>query len=199
MAFAYEQYAKNGKPLPGTAEEVATKVTAFAGERQRGLLANASSNAVADAVLAGHAEVGGNVAGVASYPVYALAKSRALQAVIASGASWLAKAKTVAKRLSGISKESAPVLHPASAFPRPDDAAIVKVVEDCDRMTKELYDEPTVRRALAATEELAERIDAIFVSTLVNDPKDPTTPQRLELLSYGARCMLRIADFSKLA
>ena len=199
VAFAYEQYAKNGKPLPGTAEEVATKVTAFAGERQRGLLANASSNAVADAVLAGHAEVGGNVAGVASYPVYALAKSRALQAVIASGASWLAKAKTVAKRLSGISKESAPVLHPASAFPRPDDAAIVKVVEDCDRMTKELYDEPTVRRALAATEELAERIDAIFVSTLVNDPKDPTTPQRLELLSYGARCMLRIADFSKLA
>jgi glycyl-tRNA synthetase beta chain len=42
-------------------------------------------------------------------------------------------------------------------------------------------------------------VDAIFVSTLVNDPADAKTPARLELLSYGAQCMLRLADFSRLA
>jgi glycyl-tRNA synthetase beta subunit len=45
---------------------------------------------------------------------------------------------------------------------------------------------------------LAEQVDAIFVSTLVNDPDDTLTPLRLSLLSYGASCMLRIADFSRL-
>ena len=34
--------------------------------------------------------------------------------------------------------------------------------------------------------------------TLVNDPADPLTPKRLELLSYGADCMLRLADFARL-
>jgi hypothetical protein len=32
----------------------------------------------------------------------------------------------------------------------------------------------------------------------VNDPADPKTKERLEVLSYGARSMLRIADFSRL-
>ena len=45
---------------------------------------------------------------------------------------------------------------------------------------------------------LAQKIDDIFVRTLVNDPADALTPKRLELLSYGAQCMLRIADFTKL-
>jgi glycyl-tRNA synthetase beta subunit len=115
------------------------------------------------------------------------------------GVPWLGQAKTVAKRLSGISRESAPVLHPATAFDKPDDAAIVKLVEDVDRLTRELHDEAAVRTALAAAGALAERVDAIFVSTLVNDPADPKTPARLELLSYGARCMLRLADFSRLS
>jgi glycyl-tRNA synthetase beta chain len=200
VLVAFDRYAASGKPLPGQGEQVAAKVEAFATERLRGLLATASSGSVADAVLAGHHEVGGNTVSVGLYPVYALAKCKALAALVgdAESASWLGKARTVAKRLHGISKESKPKLHPGSTFSRPDDAAIVKVVEDCDRLTRELHDEPTVRTALAATHELAERIDAIFVNTLVNDPNDPRTPERLELLSYGARCMLRICDFSKL-
>ncbi len=200
VLLAFDRFAASGKPLPGDGETVAAKVVVFASERLRGLLASASTNLVADAVLAGHHDVGGKVVSVALYPVYALAKCKALHALVGDAASapWLGKAKTVAKRLSGISKESQPRLHPGASFSRPDDAAIVKVVEDCDRLTRELYDEPTVRAALAATHELAERIDAIFVSTLVNDPNDPKTPERLELLSYGARCMLRICDFSKL-
>ena len=197
-ALAHDEYGRTGRKLPGTAGEVADRVEEFASERLRGLLAASSSSAVADAVLSGHHEVGGAVASVTSYPVYALAKARALQSVVGEKQPWLGKAKTVAKRLSGISKEKQPKLHPGSHFVRPDDAAIVKVVEDCDRMTKELYDELSIRRALASTEELAERIDTIFVNTLVNDPNDGKTSDRLELLSYGARCMLRIADFAKL-
>jgi glycyl-tRNA synthetase beta chain len=111
---------------------------------------------------------------------------------------WLGKAKTVAKRLHGISKEAKPAFHTGDLFQKPEDATIVKVVLDTDKMTNDLYDELSIRRALAATEELAARIDDIFVKTLVNDPADPKTPQRLELLSYGAECMLRIADFSRL-
>ena len=86
----------------------------------------------------------------------------------------------------------------AADFDKPDDAAIVKVVHDVDGLTRELWDEAAVRKALAAAGELAQRVDAIFVSTLVNDPKDDKTPARLELLSYGAQCMLRLADFSRL-
>ena len=52
--------------------------------------------------------------------------------------------------------------------------------------------------ALGSAIELAQKIDAIFLSTLVNDPADPLTPKRLELLSYGADCMLRLADFARL-
>ncbi len=200
---AFEEYERASpqnaaRKLPGRREETAARVIEFAGERLRGLLASASGPAVADAVLAGHHLVGGVVTGIARHPVYALAKARALEAVVGEKQPWLAKAKTVTKRLSGISKEQAPKLHPASAFGRPEDEAIVKVVEDCDRMTRELYDELSIRRALAGAEELAARIDDIFETTLVNDPADPRTPQRLEVLSYGARCMLRIADFSKL-
>ena len=47
--------------------------------------------------------------------------------------------------------------------------------------------------------EVAEGLEKVFTEMLVNDPADPLTPQRLELLSYGAGCMLRIADFSRLA
>ena len=83
-------------------------------------------------------------------------------------------------------------------FTKEDDAAIVDVVRKADESTRSLTDEETVRGALARTEELAARIDEIFLRTLVNDPADPLTPKRLELLSYGAQCMLRIADFSRL-
>ena len=168
----------------------------FATERLRGLLATATSQSVADAVLGEASDVG--PAARVRHPVYALARAKALHAVVTEAQPWLGQAKTVAKRLSGISKQSKAVLHRAAEFEKPDDAVIVKVVDDLDRLTRELWDEGTVRAALAGAGELAQRIDAIFVSTLVNDPADPRTPARLELLSYGAQCMLRLADFSRL-
>jgi len=181
------------KDAPGTL----TALSVFATERLRGLIATATSSAVADAVVLDAAPT--STSALVRHPVYALARARALHAVVKEAQPWLGQARTVAKRLSGISKQSPPVLHPVSAFEKPDDATIVKVVEDVDRLTRELHDEASVRKALAATEELAQRVDAIFVSTLVNDPADSRTPARLELLSYGAQCMLRLADFSRLA
>ena len=52
--------------------------------------------------------------------------------------------------------------------------------------------------ALRAFGSLSARLAKIFDEMLVNDPNDPLTQKRLELLSYGASCMLRIADFSRL-
>ena len=86
-----------------------------------------------------------------------------------------------------------------SAFTKDTDATIVDVVLGLDEKTASLVDEKSVRDALEAMGSLAEQVDAIFVSTLVNDPEDALTPLRLSLLSYGASCMLRIADFSRLA
>ena len=48
-------------------------------------------------------------------------------------------------------------------------------------------------------ERVATELDRIFVETLVNDPADAFTAVRLETLAHGARSMLRIADFSRLA
>ncbi len=171
-------------------------LSVFATERLRGLLTTATSGVVADAVVIDGAPLASNA--LVRHPVYALARARALHAIVKEAQPWLGQARTVAKRLSGISKEAAPVLHPASDFQKADDAAIVKVVEDLDHLTRDLRDEPSVRRALAATEELAQRVDSIFINTLVNDPADANTPARLELLSYGAQCMQRLADFSRL-
>jgi glycyl-tRNA synthetase beta chain len=176
---------------------VAQKALAiFATERLRGLLATATSTAVADAVVLDAGDAGESAR--VRHPVYALARAKALHAVVTEAQPWLSQAKTVAKRLSGISKQSKAVLHAGAGFEKPDDAVIVKVVEDLDRLTRQLWDEDSVRTALSALGELAARVDAIFVSTLVNDPADAKTPARLELLSYGAQCMLRLADFSRL-
>lgn len=182
-----------GKKLDLSREETVAKVRDFTSDRLRGLVATATSNAVADAACAGAAS------GALDRPAYVFARARALQKAVASGGEWLAKARTVAKRLSGISKESKPVLHAKTAFEKPDDAVIVDVVAKVDSSTKELHTEEAVSAALAQAEDLAARLDDIFTRTLVNDPNDARTPQRLELLSYGAQCMLRIGDFSKLA
>jgi glycyl-tRNA synthetase beta chain len=183
-------------PLEKDAATTLSALTVFATERLRGLITSTTSGAVADAVVTDAASTAREA--LVRHPVYALARARALHAVVTEAQPWLAQAKTVAKRLSGISKQSSPVLHAASDFDKPDDAAIVKVVEDVDRLTRELHDEASVRQALAAAGALAERVDAIFVTTLVNDPADAKTPSRLELLSFGAQCMLRLADFSRL-
>ena len=184
------------KPLEKDAAATLATLAPFATERLRGIIATATSNAVADAVVIDGAPTSDTA--LVRHPVYALARAKALHAVVKEAQPWLGQAKTVAKRLSGISKQSAPVFHVAADFDKPDDAAIVKVVHDVDGLTRELWDEAAVRKALAAAGELAQRVDAIFVSTLVNDPKDDKTPARLELLSYGAQCMLRLADFSRL-
>jgi glycyl-tRNA synthetase beta chain len=110
----------------------------------------------------------------------------------------LEKARTVAKRLSGISKEHTPRFHVREDFTKPDDALIHDVVRQVHEATRALTSEAAVSAALGSAIDLAQKIDAIFLSTLVNDPADPLTPKRLELLSYGADCMLRLADFARL-
>ncbi len=169
------------------------KLLAFAEERLRGLLANATSNAVADATLA---EQGKNV----DYPAHAMVRAKVLSEAVTGQAAWLEKAKLVSKRLLGISKEAKPLLHPANAFegsPK-NDKAIVELVLGVASATAELASEAQVRAALAFAETMATGLDAIFENTLVNDPNDSFTGKRLEVLSYGALCLRKIADFSRL-
>ena len=179
-----------GKKLDLSRDVTIAKLRDFTFERLRGLVASQTSTHVADAVCAG---------GVLDQPVYALARAKGVHRAVTEGKAWLDKARTVAKRLSGISKESKPVLHAKDAFEKADDAIIVDVIARVDAATKELHSEAAVSAALSQTEDLAARLDDIFTRTLVNDPADARTPKRLELLSYGAQCMLRIGDFSKLA
>jgi len=185
---AYEPFASMKVDLEAAA--CATKILEFADDRLRGILAAKSSNHVADAVLSGESS--------AAHPRAAMAKAVALFEVVQSGAGWLKSARTVMKRLSGISREHEPTLHDEKKFTKKTDADIVGLVRDLDAKTKSLRAPRDVKEALGAMGAAAERVDKIFEETLVNDPQDPVTPLRLQLLSYGARCMLRIADFSKL-
>jgi len=197
FGLAYDQLSVK---LDLSRDETVAKVSEFARERMRGILGNATSTPVADAVLAGHAWIGGVEAPIDRFVAYAMAKAKALQAVVDAKAGWLEQARTVAKRLNGISKDSKSVLHDKGAFGASEkDATIHGVILAIDSVTATLTSRDAVSSALNQAEELARRIDEIFVSTLVNDPNDPNTPKRLELLSYGAKCMLRIGDFSKLA
>ncbi|HEY8077446.1 MAG TPA: glycine--tRNA ligase subunit beta, partial [Labilithrix sp.] len=187
FGWAYDGFA--GKKLDLSREDSIVKLRDFAHERLRGIVAAATSNAVADAVLAG---------GASDFPAYVLARATSLYRAVTEGRAWLEKARTVAKRLSGISKESKPVLHDKSALEKPDDMLIVDLVTTLDASTRELRSETAVTAALAHAERAAQQLDEIFTRTLVNDPADARTPKRLELLSFGAQCMLRIADFTKL-
>ncbi|HEY1695390.1 MAG TPA: glycine--tRNA ligase subunit beta [Polyangiaceae bacterium] len=188
--------AEEGKKLDLARIETVAKVEEFALERFRGILAGATSTPVADAVLEGTAEAAlKNVVAV-------LARARALQAVVDAKEPWLDKAKIVAKRLSGISREAQPVLHELAEFqgsPKKDDAVIQKLVRDLNEMTAGLTTEQAMRAALMAMGPVATELDRIFVETLVNDPNDALTKIRVETLAHGARSMLRIADFSKLS
>ena len=166
------------------------KLQAFSYDRLRNLLAQRTSSQAADVALAGSA------AAHVAHPALAAAKAQAIHG--ARGEAWLAKAKLVAKRLAGISKDAAPVLHEAGTFVREEDARIVALVHKLDAGTKGLADADAVRRGLESAEHAATELDAIFEGMLVNDPADPHTKQRLELLSFGASCMLRLGDFTKL-
>jgi glycyl-tRNA synthetase beta chain len=193
VGVAYDGLA--GKKLDLPRAETVTKIVEFATERLRGLLASATSNAVADAVLEGTAEAAlKNVVAVQ-------ARAKALQAVVDAKEPWLDKAKIVAKRLSGISREAQPKLHAAAAFQgsaKKDDVVLQKLVADLDATAVGLGTEQAMRAALMKMSEVATELDRIFVETLVNDPADTLTPVRLETLAHGAQSMLRIADFSKL-
>jgi glycyl-tRNA synthetase beta chain len=173
-----------------------TKIEEFAVERLRGLVASATTTAVADAVLAadGPAALRNVVA--------TMARARALKAVVDAREPWLDKARTVAKRLAGISREATPKLHAAGAFQgsaKNDDVAIEGLVRELNSATENLGTEKGVRDALMSMERVALELDRIFIETLVNDPADAFTAVRLETLAHGARSMLRIADFSRLA
>lgn len=197
VSFAYGLVSDKKLDL-GLAETHAA-LEAFSTERLRGLVESRTSRSAASAVLAGFAWVSGKRAVPVDHPAFVLAKARALQRTLDEKAPWLDKARTVGKRLSGISKDAAPELVARAFFTKQTDAAIVDVIEELDEKTRELVSEHVVGEALFTMGELAEQVDRIFVETLVNDPADPKTPERLRLLSYGASCMLRIADFTKLS
>jgi glycyl-tRNA synthetase beta chain len=193
VGLAYD--GLEGKKLDLSRIETVAKIEEFATERLRGLISSATSSQVADAVLEGVGESAlRNVVAV-------LARARALQAVVDAKEPWLEKAKTVAKRLAGISREAKPALHAAAEFTssaKKDDVVIQKLVHDLDQTAVGLTTEQAMRAALMRMGDVATELDRIFVETLVNDPADPHTAIRLETLAHGAQSMLRIADFSKL-
>ena len=206
---AYGQYENEQKKLDLSKKDAVEKLTAFASERLRGLLAQASSSAVADAVIAGHtqreAQNGSEAraARVVEFPAYALWRAKALEDAVRAKSPWLATARAVAKRLSGISKNTAPVAHTIEAFSASPDAVsknkpIVDLVNAIDLATRAMTTEASVHDALASLPRVAEGLEKIFTDTLVNDPNDPLSQKRLELLSHGARCILRIGDFTAL-
>ncbi len=188
FAWAYKGFSHTKLDL--SQAETLAKIQPFTFERLRGLLASATEAHVAEVV---------STNGELNHPAYALARAKGIHRAVTDGKAWLAKARTVAKRLSGISKDSKPVLHGKDAFEKAEDATLVDVIANVDASTRELRTEAAVHAALAQTEDLAARLDELFTRTLVNDPADARTPLRLELLSYGAQCMLRLGDFSKLA
>ena len=179
-----------GKKLDLSAEDTRKKVLEFALERLRGLVAQENGNSVADAVLGDDA---------IHAPAYVFVRARVLAQAVKKNEPWLEKARTVAKRLSGIAKDASPVLHPKDTFQKDDDGTIVDVVVRIDQATGDLTTEANVRAGMSQAEDLAERLEAIFLKTLVNDPADALTPKRLEVLAYGARAMRKIADFSRLS
>jgi glycyl-tRNA synthetase beta chain len=193
IGAAYDGF--EGKKLDlGKAETVA-KLEEFAIDRLRGLLASTSSNSVADAVL--------GASGPASLRdvVATQVRVRVLKAVVDAREPWLDKARIVAKRLAGISREASPAMHDESVFrgsAKRDDAAIQVLVRELDQATVSLVTERGVRDALMSMERVATELDRIFLETLVNDPADSFTKPRLETLAHGAQAMARIADFSKL-
>ena len=184
--------------LDHDAAETERLLEAFATERLRGLLEAKTSRAAASAVLAGFAWIDGARVAAVHHPAYAFAKARALQESIDERAAWLETAREVHKRLSGISKGATPELVSRARLDKDTDAQIIDVVTELDEKTRDLTTEHAVRGALVTTADVARRLDAIFTAVLVNDPADPKTPDRLRLLAYGASCMLRIADFTRI-
>jgi glycyl-tRNA synthetase beta chain len=181
----------SGVKLDLTLDETTAKVVEFAAERLRRLLSSSASGPVADAVMTESA---------IAYPVFTHWRATALQRVVDRKEPWLANARTVSKRLAGISKSATPKLHRDGDFSDLDkNRSILRLVQKLEHATHVLDSVESVEAALREMPEVADGLEKIFLETLVNDPADPETPKRLELLSYGARCMLKVADFSRLA
>jgi glycyl-tRNA synthetase beta chain len=184
-----------GKKLDLSRADTIARLEEFAGERLRGLLASSTSPQVADAVLAGMGSA------ALRDVVTVMARARALQAVVDANEPWLDKARVVAKRLAGISREAQPVLHDAAVFAaskKKDDLAIERLVRELHETAAGLTTEQAMRAALMRMGQVATELDRIFLETLVNDPDDPLTKQRLEMLAHGKVSMFSIADFSRL-
>ncbi|APR99853.1 glycine--tRNA ligase subunit beta [Pajaroellobacter abortibovis] len=197
IGYAYDQLT--GTKLRLSREETIQRVITFALERLHGLLNTPSSHAsVVDTVLAGHHFIHGHQASPADFPAYALMKVKQLQQAYTTQATWLDKARLVAKRLNGISKEATPVLHPADLFPAPSSQAIVSLINRLDQVTSRLETPLEVQQAMIFIETLSLQLKEVFVHTLIQDPADPFTSKRLEVLSYGAQCMARLGNFSQL-
>ncbi|MFO0664700.1 MAG: glycine--tRNA ligase subunit beta [Polyangiaceae bacterium] len=192
---AYEILAKQGRKLDLDLEQTCAKVLGFAAERLRGLLAARTSTAVADCVMGGTGESGSLV----SLPGRAFVKAAAIHAAHTRNEPWLAQARGVAKRLSGISKDvKAPAIAKSLNPAKPEDVRILELASTIEKATSDLDSPEGVENALRGAALLAQDLEAIFEKTLVNDPADPHTPARLETLAFGAFCMLKLGDFTKL-
>jgi glycyl-tRNA synthetase beta chain len=142
LGDAHESF--DGK-LQGNQDEVAQRVLTFAAERFRGILANATTDAVAAFVLGA---AGGETAQV-ERPLHTLGRAEVVARAIQGGEPWLGQARTVQKRLAGISKEAKPVLHDALNAAKPDDAKILEVVRALVLATDDLSTAPQTERAYA--------------------------------------------------
>ena len=120
LGAAYEAYGAKKLDLdkPGTL----AKLESFVADCLRGLVASRSSNPVADAVMAGHNQVEHLRRSATEFPAYTDVKARVLQAAVDANEPWLDKARTVAKRLSGISGAHVAHFHVKEDFAKPDDA-----------------------------------------------------------------------------
>ncbi len=199
VRLAYQGYA--GKKLDLDEAATVQKVEEFASERLRGLIAAETSAAAAEAVLAGRTLQNGASHPAVDFPAYAFDKARALHAALASGASWIETARGVSKRLLGIGKSAAPDRDAWLALEKAGEknAEIFAVIGVIEAATENLDGEAAIRAALERMEDVAKRLETIFVNVLVNDPADPVTPKRLAALSYAHDRMRLIADFSRLS
>src|ERR1019366_7900122 len=169
IAAAYDAYegsydGKDGKKLDLSKAETVAKLEEFAIDRLRGLLASTASNPVADAVL------GASGPAALRDVVATHVRVRVLKAVVDAKEPWLDKARIVAKRLAGISREASPQMHDASAFR--GSAKQDGLVRELNAATENLGTEQGVRDALMSMERVATELDRIFLETLVNDPAD---------------------------
>lgn len=209
VAAAYDQYAAQHVRVDRSKDETVNAVMAFASDRLRGLLAQGTDVGVADAVLGGITRAEAREGeksevrdlDVVELPRLAFEKATYCYDSVTRGEDWLGIAKAVAKRLAGIGKSAKPVLHGASAFDgahADKNRPFVDLVTELDEITRSLEDGSRIFIALTEMGGIAKKLGELFESVLVNDPDDPSTPKRLELLAYGAGCMRRIADFSRL-